>query len=277
MIRCLLLCALLGACATPGDRADALARKAGFDRQVERGKDFRHVVYRNRATSTDGSLHVYIEGDGTPYWQPDMVAVDPTPRNTLMLRLMALDPVRSIYLGRPCYFALYDDRGCNAVFWTTRRYGPEVLDSMDAVLRAEIARAGATQVELFGHSGGATLAVLLAQRVPAVTRVITLGANLDIAAWTHLHHYGALSGSINPAEETPRRHDLRTLHLVGAMDVNTPPSLVLAAARERGNEPVRVIARFNHVCCWESVWQNVLDDRSIPGEILVPGSEKELR
>ena len=39
-----------------------------------------------------GALHVYIEGDGTPYVARHDFAADPTPRNPLMLRLMTLDP-----------------------------------------------------------------------------------------------------------------------------------------------------------------------------------------
>lgn len=248
---------LLGSCANPARRADDIAGREGLQRQIETGGDFRHVIYRNITPMQGGVLHVYIEGDGTPYWQSDIIAPDPTPVNPLMLRLMGLDSAPSIYLGRPCYFALYRDHACNAIYWTLRRYGPEVLDSMEAVLRAEIARTGALRVELFGHSGGGTLAVLLAQRVIEVTRVVTIGANLDLAAWTALHHYTPLTGSVNPID-VPGRSNLSILHLVGQNDANTPPSLVENASRARGGEPVRVIARFDHKCCWEALWPEIL-------------------
>jgi hypothetical protein len=250
--------ALLCACADPSRRADALARSLDFEKQIEMGDGFRHIVYRNTAATQGGMLHVYIDGDGTPYWQPDIIAVDPTPHDPLMLRLMALDSAHSIYLGRPCYFALYRDHACNPLFWTMRRFAPEVLDSMEAVLRGELARAGATRAELFGHSGGGTLAVLLAQRVNAVTRVVTIGANLDLTAWCDLHHFTPLLGSVNPVDQHPSRADLETLHLVGENDTNTPPFLVQAAARDRGGEPVRVVTHFDHECCWESTWREIL-------------------
>src|ERR1700676_3020825 len=86
-----LAAALLCACANSSRRADALAGSHDFKKQIEIGDGFRHVVYRNTAATQDGILHVYIEGDGTPYWRPDIVAVDPTPHDPLMLRLMALD------------------------------------------------------------------------------------------------------------------------------------------------------------------------------------------
>jgi hypothetical protein len=259
IVRCLVLgAALLCACSTAGRRADELARSSSFQKEIVSGYGFRHVVYRNSAPIEDGVLHVYIEGDGIPYRQTDIVASDPTPRNPLMLKLMALDSAHSIYLGRPCYFGLYRDEGCGPIYWTLRRYGPEVLDSMEAALRGEVARAGATHVELFGHSGGGTLAVLLAERTSVVTRVITIGANLDLTAWCELHHYSPLVGSLNPADGEPRRADLDMLHFVGEKDTNAPPALVEAAARARGGEAVRIVANFDHSCCWDTAWPRIL-------------------
>lgn len=93
----------------------------------------------------------------------------------------------------------------------------------------------ATTVELFGHSGGATLAVLLAQRVDNVSRVVTIGANLDLAAWCRLHRYSPLSGSVSPVDLPPHRVNLSIRHLVGENDTNTPPVLVQTAAHIRGD------------------------------------------
>jgi hypothetical protein len=257
-IGALLSAGFLAACSSPARRADALARGWHIQREIEVGNGFRHIVYRNNAPVRGGALHVYIEGDGTPYWQRDLSATDPTPRDPLMLRLMALDSAPSVYLGRPCYFGLYRDAACHPAFWTVRRYGPEVLGSLETVLRAEATNAGASRVELFGHSGGGTLAVLLAQRVGSVTRVVTLGANLDLAAWCKLHDFSPLIGSLNPVDQPAMRDGVAVLHLVGDRDTNTPPSLVASAALARGGEPVRVIADFDHTCCWASMWRSIL-------------------
>jgi len=252
--------ACLAACTTPARRVDELANTLHFQRKIDVGTPFRHVVYLNQAPMRDGVLHVYLEGDGSPYWQRDLPAPDPTPRNPLMLRLMALDPARSIYVGRPCTLGLYRDAACQPLLWTLRRYGPEVLASLESVLRNEAAISGATRVELFGHSGGGTLAVLLAQRVASVTRVTTIAANLDLNAWCRLHDFSPLTGSISPIDEPAMRKGVTMLHLVGERDTNTPPWLVSAAARARGGEPVRVVADFDHTCCWESVWSEILND-----------------
>ncbi len=254
------VCLLIAGCTSAVQRSDPIAARLGLAKSIVDGAPFRHVIYRNGRTTPAGVLHVYLEGDGVPFVERERIAKDPTSANPLMLELMATDPAPAIDLGRPCYFGLARDAGCNSIFWTMRRYGPEVLASMTAVLQSEAANRGASRLELFGHSGGGTLAVLLAQRMNAVTRVVTIGANLDIDAWCRLHHYTLLSGSLNPAVTVARREGLSVIHLVGAKDDNTPPWLVAAAARERGGEPVRVIRRFDHNCCWDSIWSAVLAD-----------------
>lgn len=250
-----------GACANYAGRADRLAAASGFQKTIETGGQFRHVVYRN-SRATGGVLHVYIEGDGTPYERRDAVAADPTPRRPLMLQLMALDPAASIYVGRPCYFGLYRDPGCSPELWTLRRYSPEVLDSLERIVRSQSTRLHAAAVQIYGHSGGGSLAVLLGQRLQNVSTVITLGANLDIAAWCKLHGYTPLAGSINPTDVPSTRPDLRIIHWVGADDTNTPPALIEAAARARGGETVSIVPGADHRCCWQPLWAQILQQTS---------------
>lgn len=176
-----------------------------------------------------------------------------------MLRLMALDPAPSLYLGRPCYLGLSADRGCSPVWWTLRRFAPEVVDSLASVVRAELVRSGATGIELYGYSGGGALAVLLAARLPEVTRVVTIGATLDTSAWCALHGYTPLLGSLNPAAQTLNLPGVRILHLVGSADTNVPPELLEAAAhRATPGSTVRVLPGYTHDCCWQDVWKSVV-------------------
>jgi pimeloyl-ACP methyl ester carboxylesterase len=247
--------------------------QARLQENLIEGAGFRHRVYRNRASLAGethiaretGVLHIYIEGDGRPFLEPTTVAADPTPRDPLMLRLMTLDPSPSVYLGRPCYFGLSHDRHCNPAYWTLRRFSPEVVASLAAVASSEISRSKARSVEIYGHSGGATLAMLLAAQIPSVTRVVTIGANLDTAAWCSLHSYTPLLGSLNPADQPVPPSRIRLLHLVGSEDTNTPPGLVESAAARMGAiGAVRVIQGYTHNCCWQEVWRGVLESESSP-------------
>ena len=252
------------ACASPLQRAEGLAARSGFSKEIVTGTAYRHVVYRNAVRRAGATLHVYIEGDGAPFRERTVIADDPTPHDPLMLRLMAEDAAPSVYLGRPCYFGLHADPGCGAAAWTSRRFAPEILDSMESVLRSEVLRSGASRVALFGHSGGGALAVLLAARQPSVVRVVTVGATLDVAAWCELHGYSPLTGSLDPARLPLQRKDVEVLHWVGQKDTNTPPTFIATAARARG-EPMRVVAGFDHNCCWIRMWHDILDTARNPG------------
>jgi len=250
-------------CADSGARVASLARNSGFQEDLVIGSTFRHRVYRNEArVSASGVLHVYIEGDGHPFLTRTLIASDPTPRDPLMLRLMGLDPDPSVYLGRPCYFGQARERGCGPAYWTIRRFAPEVVDSLAAALRSEAARSGASSIELYGHSGGGALAVLLAARIPSVTRVITIGATLDTTAWCSLHGYTPLLGSLNPVDMDLHSGRVRLLHLVGSEDTNTPPALVESASSRIGAlGSVRIVPGYSHNCCWQKIWNGVLSDR----------------
>jgi dienelactone hydrolase len=249
--------ALLVACASPEVRVEETARKAGFEKEIVAGAGFRHVVYRHTGLRRTATLHVYIEGDGTPYVLPDQPTDDPTPYSPMMLELMALDASPSVYIGRPCYFGLASDPGCRVEEWTLRRFAPEVIDSMASVLRAEMARSGAARAELFGHSGGGTLAVLLADRVEQVDEVATLAPTLDTDAWCALHQYSPLQGSLNPARENHPQRQVTIVHWVGERDTNVPATMVSAAAHSRG-ETVEIVPKFDHTCCWARKWPEIL-------------------
>jgi hypothetical protein len=246
----------LGACRSPQARIDALARQGSLERDIVMGAPFRHVIYRPREARPGDELHVYLEGDGTPYLAHTIIASDPTPRAPLALELMLEDPGPTLYLGRPCYLGLAHDPPCGPAYWTSRRFSTEVVQSLAAALTLELRRAPRRHVTLIGHSGGAALAWLVAARVPAVDRVVTIAGNLDVAGWTRLHGYTPLSGSLDPMHE-PSRAGLALVHLAGGADRNVPESLVRAAASRLGGTVI-VIPGFDHHCCWTEIWPRML-------------------
>jgi pimeloyl-ACP methyl ester carboxylesterase len=248
----------LCSCATPGERLDAAADAAGFTRRVIQGTEFRHVVYLSDLSAVGRGLHVFIDGDGTPYDDRWTVSADPTPRRPLMLQLMQLDRTAAAYVGRPCYAGLSLDPPCTPLDWTLERYGPRVVASMASVIQSIAAEAGAEFVELHGHSGGGTLAVLIAPRLPDVRRVVTLAANLDTDAWADLHGYARLAGSLNPVEMGPLPATIEQRHYAGEDDRVVPPALVEAAALRIGSSRVEVLPGVTHHDGWDSVWPAIL-------------------
>jgi alpha/beta hydrolase family protein len=221
---------------------------------VVSGTAFEHVVFE-QARRPSRALHVYIDGDGTPWsgWRP---ATDPTPRNPLLLGLMALDPNPSVYLGRPCYHGLSQAPPCSSVFWTSQRYSEAVVSSMAAALRRVLQAGGFERVVWFGYSGGGTVAMLLAPRFGETTQLVTIAANLDIDAWADLHGYARLVGSLNPARQAPLPARIRQRHYVGGQDRVVPRDVVVRGPIDP--DTVVVIPSYDHTCCWETLWPAVL-------------------
>lgn len=244
---------------SPAARIDQRAAADGLVREILPGTTFQHLTYmRPKVTHTGDVLHVYIEHDGTPWLRGKRVAADPTPRQPLMLDLMRLDDGAVLYLGRPCYFGLEGDPPCHPLTWTHRRYAPEIIDSMAAALSHFLAVRPYERLAFFGHSGGGTLAVLLAERFPTTAAVITLGANLDIDRWANLHNYSSLHGSLNPAQRPPLPATTVQWHYVGAEDRNVPVDLVNAYVRHHAGAEAIEVPDIDHACCWQTMWPKVL-------------------
>jgi len=255
-------CVVLSSCASAVQQGERFASAHRFERDTVGGGEFRHVVFRN-SVAPGAELHVYLDGDGSPFSTPHTVATDPTPHDPLMLRLMALDPSPSVYIGRPCYWGLASDPQCGPIYWTLGRFNSAVIDSCSAAIQNELARSKAGHWSLYAHSGGAAIALLVAQRLPPADRIVTIGGNLDTDAWSRLHGYTPLSASENPATQLESRIGIPATHYVGSQDSNTPPSLVRAAAEKVGGEVV-VVEDYSHTCCWENFWEEILEMRSMP-------------
>jgi pimeloyl-ACP methyl ester carboxylesterase len=133
-----------------------------------------------------------------------------------------------------------------------------VVNSLIAVIKMENAAAPGRHIVLYGHSGGATLALLAIRDGLEVAGVVTVGGNLDPDAWAAFHGYTPLSGSLNPAQMAAPNQQPAIRHYVGENDQATPVTLVRAAARRVGGEVI-VVAGFDHQCCWERLWARAVE------------------
>lgn len=237
---------------------DDHAAHLGFARKVIKASEFLHLAYLKGEPTNHGALHIYLEGDGSPWIYHRWVAPDPTPRNPVMLRLMRLDPAPSVFLGRPCYHGFSGTPPCSPLLWTHQRYSERVVKSMTVALEALIEPGSDQKIVLIGYSGGGTLAMLLAERMRYIHAVVTIAANLDVAAWTRHHGYTPLIGSLDPAQRPPLNSDIAQLHLAGARDRNIPPHLVRAVVARQHRAQFLVLKDYDHRCCWEEIWPSIL-------------------
>ncbi|MBM3489887.1 MAG: hypothetical protein FJX68_05460 [Alphaproteobacteria bacterium] len=86
--------ALLAGCAAPA--ADYARNAQGLVARRIEGTGFHHQVFAKPGQG--GRLHLYLEGDGTPWFAGRAAMADPTPRQAVALALLRLDP-RAL---RPC-------------------------------------------------------------------------------------------------------------------------------------------------------------------------------
>ncbi len=268
-----LLSVFLVACSTPARRLDDEASHLGFIRELWLGVDFTHVVYRNQAIGP--LLHVYLDGDGLPWLRRTLVATDPTPRNPLLLELMVQDSSPTIYLGRPCYHGQSVSPACSPEWWTARRYGPEIVASMAAVLNDILDRNSYSGLVFIGYSGGGTLAMLLAEHFPSTQAIVTIAGNLDTDTWTEWHGYSPLRGSLNPASRPPLDAAIVQFHFAGGRDENIPVFLIQPVVLRQLCAKLIIIKTFDHVCCWQEEWGSILNRlRSYlqSNELGLPGS-----
>lgn len=279
-------CLFAQACATPTGKLNQLASDYGLDTYSIRADGFNLLVFDNLATyeagkpeypDHDGVLRIYLEGDGSPWKHRVIVMPDPTPRNPLMLRLMSYERNPAVYLGRPCYNGFHNQVACDNSLWTSARYSETIVSSMTSAIRALSKRHNATQIWLMGHSGGGTLAMLLAEQLPQVTRVVTLAANLDTDGWTKHHRYTPLYSSINPATKQDLRTEIWQWHLIGGRDTVIPVQLIKPVIMRQASASGFEFPGFSHGCCWEGVWPDVLDALMRNEPSGVPGVQFKFR
>ena len=249
-------------CLAPATRIDRQALSTGFKRSVITGTDFDHVIYESRASNTRGPLHLYLEGDGSPWLDETRVSSDPTPRRAYALELMALDPQKSVYVGRPCYHGEQNADPCSPTLWTHQRYSPQIVDSLEAVIRKVSASTSQRGLVLIGYSGGGVLAMLLAARLEEARAVVTIAANLDVDAWTELHGYSPLTDSSNPARRPPLPAAIRQFHLAGGNDIRVPPPIIESVAEAQPGSEYLLYPQFDHTCCWPEIWPQFLAEIS---------------
>lgn len=212
------------------------------------------------AVHTPGApLTVYIEGDGLAWLSASRPSPDPTPVHPLALHLALAQPEgTAIYLARPCQYPnTLSSRVCTPADWTGARFSEVAVNATHQALDQLLAHHHAQGLHLVGYSGGAAIAALVAARRSDVRSLTTVAGNLDHALWTRLHRLTPLSDSLNPADVSASLGGLPQWHLVGEIDAVIPLALAqrfLSLQAPAGQATPRVLAGFDHRCCWAQAW-----------------------
>ena len=209
VFKCVVL--MLSGCVLP---AYHLLEDAGQPYQIVSSFKFKHLLAVNSHIDIHKPVIVFIEGDGHPWRRHNRVAFEPTPDKPLLLEWFLEADFPAIYLGRPCYFEL-NDQQCSPYWYTHGRYSETVVKSLVQVLSENVT---GKNIVLVGHSGGATLAVLMADMLGEVEAVVTIAGNLQVNAWSDYHHYSKLQGSMDPMFSKLLPEHIRQIHLYSPFD-----------------------------------------------------------
>ncbi len=208
--------------------------------------------------STPGApVTVYIEGDGLAWRSRTVVSDDPTPIHPVALELAVQDASANVaYLARPCQYV--KDDACSDTLWTNARFSEQVIASMNTAVDHYKQTAQAPSIDLVGFSGGAAVAVLIAQRRSDVASIRTVAGNLDPAALNRYHRVSPLAGSLDPLKHAVSVAHIPQRHFVGANDKLVPRFVADNFKKASGsptNIDITVVDGAAHMEGWSERWQ----------------------
>jgi hypothetical protein len=259
-----LLCLSLAGCAghSPESTAKKISALGRLQAAEIKGKEFVLRVYY-RFDRPGAPLRVYLEGDGKAWLTRTRASRNPSPKNPVALQLAARDMGRNVmYIARPCqYVAFSKNPKCEYPYWTHKRFAPEIIDSVSAVIDIGKKRSRAKQLELIGFSGGGAVAILTAARRSDVASIRTVAGNLDHRAWTRHHRIDPLNGSLNAADVAEKVADIPQTHYIGSRDEIIGSYVAESFHSKIHKKPcikIQIISGATHTKGWEQVWTDLL-------------------
>ena len=103
-----------------------------------------------------------------------------------------------------------------------------------------------------------SLALLVAERVPAVKAVVTVAANLDLDAWVSYHGYRPLAGSLDPLKARAVAPGCE-IHIAAERDIVVPLEQSRQAIARRPASQLWIEPHADHACCWTRRWLELMD------------------
>jgi dienelactone hydrolase len=237
-----------------------IAASAGLEQATVTANSFILTRYA-RIRDRNQAVNVYIEGDGRAWLSRHQLSADPSPKLALGLELAARDPAINVaYLARPCQFNDFSQTPCDSAYWSDKRFSEQVIDAMDQALDAIVRQTNQQQVNLIGYSGGAAVAVLLAQRRHDIVSLRTVAGNLDHAYVNQYHHVDAMPQSLNAIDAAESISQLPQMHFIGSRDQVIPKAVATRFVRQQIKPKCTAIIAVaaGHQHNWIEQWPNLL-------------------
>ncbi len=210
-------------------------------------------------TFDKSTAHIYLEGDGKPYISASKINENPTSKRNLALRLMSHDDKLSFYLSRPCYGWEKIPSYCDTKYWTSARYSKVVVLALNDILDNLKEQFNLKNISIIGHSGGGTLAYLIAATRNDISAVLTIDPNLNHLRWADHYGFPKLTDSLEATNYLPLDSTVKVINLLGEKDKTIEKKLLLESTFQQKNVINLFYPNFTHHCCWERIWPQILE------------------
>jgi len=235
--------------------AQNIARTASFKTQEIKTHSFLLKTYTKTQDKTL-ALKIYIEGDGFAWVNRYTLSSNPTPINPVALKLASLDSHKNIaYIARPCQYI--SDENCVKDYWSNKRFSKEVVQSINQAISILKEQTHSKKIELFGFSGGAAIALLVASERNDVLKITTVAGNLNHTLLHEYHGIASLNGSLNPINIAHKISHIRQIHFIGGKDEVIPPKIAYSFKEASGNPSnikIVLIPHAKHTKYWENIF-----------------------
>lgn len=270
----------LSGCFTASSRQWETAKHIAVPSQmVERKIDAGTFVLTvfERIHNKGGPAHIYIEGDDYPSLYNSLSG------NPASLHLASRDKAKNvIYISRPCqfkqshssYIPAITDEECDTAYTAEKRFAPEALTAYNAALDEVKKRYNLTTFDLYGHSSGGGLAVILGAQRKDVSSITTVAGLLDTKASYDaamqrkkvFNKYAILmtKDSLNPADFAPLTSRIPQYHYIGGADVDISPAVLYSYLSKIGQTNCtyyNIIQENTHKDGWVEKWPELLKDK----------------
>ena len=241
--------------------AKNISKKSHLRAAEIKGGDFVLRVYY-RFTKAGAPLHVYLEGDGRSWLTPARASYNPTPRDPVGLSLAAGDNSDNVlYIARPCQYVSFDKNPlCKYPYWTHKRFAPEVIKSVSAVIDRGLEMSQGREIEMIGFSGGGAVAILVSSQRKDVTGIRTVAGNLNHKLWTNQHKIDPLMGSLDPIDVAKKVSRIPQMHYVGMLDKIIDRRVADSFKSKSGPNAciiIKEIVGADHTNKWAELWDKL--------------------
>lgn len=223
-------------------------------------------LFKTSITQKTDTLWVFIEGDGTPWHLGRWPAKKPYVQTPVAHPLWLYTQAPALYLKRPCYFNTPKNpmsapkklpKGCTPNWWTSDIYSSLVVSQLNNELHKQLTKLRYKNYLLIGHSGGGTLAMLMAKQARHKPRlIVTLAGNLNPAQFNKRHNLPTNTNTnTNMLIMPPVK--IRQWHYAGEKDTLIPFELINNTCQKNTQSRCYKLNNTTHTEGWSSHWPTI--------------------